>query len=149
MDKLPWITLATGLVAGLGIGTALTAVIQHALRRREAAFESQRQDLQARYRVVILLMYAAFDFDGKETALRINRPNLKTRQDVLDDLRAEWVNMLLFASEKTLDALGLFISSPTADNLVASAASMRGDLGRGSLPESWTLKLKQAHAPQA
>ena len=36
-----WITLATGLVAGLGIGSVITAQIQHALKLKETAHQSQ------------------------------------------------------------------------------------------------------------
>jgi hypothetical protein len=97
-----WITLATGLVAGLGIGSVTTALIQHQLRLKEAVRQSQRQDL-------------------------------KSRNDVLDELKAEWVNMFLFASKATLDALRRFILEPTADNLVRCATSMRLDLGRDRL----------------
>lgn len=128
-----WITLVTGLVAGLGIGSVITAQIQHALRIKEAAHQSQRRDLEARYRVIILLMYAAHDFAGNETVMRIHRPDLKTQTDVLNDLRAEWTNMLLFASKRTLDLLRTFISEPTSKNLTHCAVSMRADLGRGPI----------------
>jgi len=128
-----WITLATGLIAGLGIGSVITAQIQHALRIKEAAHESRRHDLEARYKVIILLMYAAYDFAGNETAMRIHRPDLRTQTDVLSDLRAEWTNMLLFASKETLDCLRIFIDDPTAKNLARCAVSMRVDLGRDSV----------------
>ena len=128
-----WISLATGLAAGLGIGSVVTALIQHSLKRREAAHLSQREALEARYKVIILLMYAAHDFKGNETAMRIHRPDLKTREDVLGDLRAEWVNMMLFASKSTLEALRRFISEPTVGHLTECAVSMRQDLGRSSL----------------
>jgi len=96
-----WITLITGLIAGLGIGSVVTAWIQHSLKLKETAYESQRKDLEARYRVVILLMYAAFDFESNKTTLRINRPDLQNKQSVLDELKAEWYNMMLFASAET------------------------------------------------
>jgi hypothetical protein len=78
-------------------------------------------------------MYAAYDFTGNETAMRIHRPDLKTQTDVLNDLRAEWTNMLLFASRVTLDSLRIFIAEPTAKNLAKCAISMRVDLGRDSI----------------
>jgi len=126
-------SLITGLVAGLGIGTVATAIAQHFLERRKVALESQRKDLEARYRVVILLMYAVLDFKGNEAAFRINRPDLKTRESVLDDLRAEWVNMILFASSATLGSLQAFIERPSHHTLVSAAQAMRSDLGRGDI----------------
>lgn len=127
-----WITLAIGLVAGLGIGTAITAWIQHILKSKEESRQSQRKDLEARYRVIVLLMYAVVDFESNKATLRINRPDLKAKEDVLGDLKAEWYNMMLFASQNTLDRLQDFITAPDLNNLVATAQSMRVDLGRGS-----------------
>jgi hypothetical protein len=133
MNTQSWITLATGLVAGLGIGSVITALIQYSLKIKEVAHQSQRKDLEARYKVIILLMYAAHDFASNETAMRINRPDLKSRENVLAELQAEWVNMLLFASKLTLDTLHQFIANPSSRNLVSCAVSMREDLGRDSL----------------
>jgi len=127
-----WITLLTGL----GIGSGVTALAQHFLKRRENALDSQRQDLEKRYRVIILLMYAAFDFESNKISLRRHRPDIKSREDVVEDLKAEWFNMLLFASEKTQSALHSFIQDQTLDNLKCAALAMRQDLGRGKLGKS-------------
>jgi hypothetical protein len=104
-----WLTLGTGLVAGLGLGSIITAQVQHWLGIKETAYESQRRDLEARYKVIIRLIYAAVDFTPNETARRIHRPDLKNQADVLNDLRAEWTNMLLFTSKPTLDNLRLLL----------------------------------------
>ena len=128
-----WTTLVTGLLAGLGIGSVATAWIQHSLKLKETAFQSQRKDLEARYRVVILLMYAAYDFESNKTTLRINRPDLLNKQSVLDELKAEWYNMMLFASAETLTYLKSFIENPDKENLAKTASAMRNDLGRGNL----------------
>lgn len=129
MEAANWITL----ILGLGVGSAVTGLIQHLLKQKEAAFQSRRQELEKRYRVVILLMYAAFDFDSNKTSFRIQRPDLKNQQDVLDELKAEWYNMLLFASVDTQKNLHSFIKSPTLNNLKKAAVSMRNDLGRGKI----------------
>jgi hypothetical protein len=134
MNQQPWINLAAALIAGLGIGSVITALIQHSLKRREVAHQSQREALEARYKVIILLMYAAYDFESNEAPMRINRPDLKSRNDVLENLHAEWINATLFASESTLNALCHFLSDPSFKHLAECAVSMRQDLGRGSLP---------------
>jgi len=121
------------LITGLGIGAVITSIAQHFIRKRELAYDSQRKELEARYRVVILLMYAASDFKGNEANLRINRPDLKTQKDVLEELVAEWHNMILFASSMTLDSLHAFIQTPSKANLLRAAYAMRKDLGRSSV----------------
>ncbi|TVZ37654.1 hypothetical protein P886_1996 [Alteromonadaceae bacterium 2753L.S.0a.02] len=129
MEASNWITL----IIGLGVGSGLTALVQHFLKKQEAVFTSQRQDLEKRYRVIILLMYAAYDFEGNSSSLRINRSDLKSQGEVLEELKAEWFNMLLFASEATQKSLHSFIQKPTLENLKNTALSMRKDLGRGGI----------------
>lgn len=133
MDTSNWISLSIGLVSGLGIGSGVTAYIQHLLKQRESAYQSQRQELEKRYRVIILLMYAAFDYEKNKTSFRIQRPDLKNQEDVLDELKAEWYNMLLFASEQTQKDLHSFILEPSLSNLKSTAISMRRDLGRSEI----------------
>ena len=88
-------------------------------------------------------MYAAYDFEGNSSSLRINRPDLKDQDEVLEELKAEWFNMLLFASETTQKSLHSFIQSPTLENLKNTALSMRKDLGRGGMGNSiYDLKFK-------
>lgn len=136
MELFNWVTLVTGLLAGLGIGSVFTSFAQHFLKQKELDLKSRREDLERRYRVIILLMYAAQDFQSYETAIRIQRSDLKSKEDVIDELKAEWFNMLLFSSEQTQTFLHKFIEDPNTKNLKRAAISMRKDLGRGSLEES-------------
>jgi len=128
-----WITLIIGLISGLGIGSVLPSLIKHLLKQKQVSLESQRKDLEARYRVIILLMYAAIDFKGNETALHKHRPDLKSVNAILGELKAEWHNMLLFASQETLENLRVFINKPNSINFGKTAISMRNDLGRGNM----------------
>lgn len=123
--------LITGLVSGIGVGSVVTAGIQYFIKRKETSLDSQRKDLEARYKVVILLMYGAFAFKKSEAFMRNYRPDLSTPQAVLDELVTEWHNMTLFASGKTLDALRAFIHAPSEEAFASAALAMRGDLGRG------------------
>lgn len=81
-------------------------------------------------------MYAAFNFESNKTNLRSQRPDLKSKDDVLEELKAEWYNILLFASSQTIKCLNKFIKAPNLGNLKSTALSMRGDLGRGKLASS-------------
>ena len=111
------LNLLTASLAGLGIGSVFTASVQYFLKKREPNFLRQREALESRYQVVILLMYAAYDWDRNQNAMRIQRPDLSSQKDVFDDLRAEWINMLLFASMQTQIELQNFVAEPTLQNL--------------------------------
>jgi hypothetical protein len=77
-------------------------------------------------------MYAAFDYGTDRTSLRINCPDLLDKQSIVDELKAEWYNMMLFASVETLGSLRSFIQNPDKNNLRKTASGMRKDLGRGN-----------------
>lgn len=124
------------LLTGLGIGSALTTLVQHLLQKKNSVFESQRGDLEKRYKVIILLMYAAFEFEDNKAILRISRPDLENKRDVLNELKAEWYNMMLFASAATQGNLHAFINNANVENLTNTAISMRKDLGRNAIDSS-------------
>lgn len=130
MAQQSWLTL----LAGLGIGSVITTLAQYLLKRSEVAHQSKREALEARYKVIILLLYAAYDYSSNETVMRVKRPDLKSQKDVIEELHAEWINALLFSSGRTLSALTKFMNDPSFKNLADCANSMRQDLGRGSLP---------------
>ena len=111
----------------------MTAFVQHRLERNKVSHESQRKDLEVRCRVIILLLYAAVDFEANREMLRTHRPELGSRQAVLEELETEWVNMALFASSETLSGLREFIAESSRSNLLAMAQGMREDLGRGKV----------------
>ena len=136
MDVSNWMTLCLGLLSGLGIGSIATSFIQHFLHQRESNLVSQRTELENRYKVIILLMYAVCDFEANLKRMSQHRPDLNTFDDVMEELKAEWHNMLLFASQNTQSNLHSFIKNPTFDKLKMVAISMRRDLGRGKLDQS-------------
>jgi len=129
MEASNWVSL----IIGLGLGSVVTGLIQYFIRRKEVAYQSRREELEKRYRVIILLMYAALEFKSNKAATRINRPDLNDQQDVIEELKAEWYNMLLFASSDTQKELHSFIEHPNLDGLKKAAISMRKDLGRGNM----------------
>lgn len=119
------------VVAAFGLGAVLAALAQHFLQRRDKALDSRRQELEARYRVIPLLMYAVLYFEKSAATLSIHRPEMKSQQDVIEELKAEWHNMLLFGSPRAIDALKVFIESPSTSSYLAAISAMRADLGRG------------------
>lgn len=133
MEISDWVTI---ILTGAGTSAIVTSYLNFKFKTREAKFQSRHNELEKRYRVIILLMYAAYNFEDNKSFLRIQRPDLKTQSDVLDDLKAECFNMLLFASKTTQTSLHCFITEPNLPNLLKTANSMRQDLGLDDLGEN-------------
>ena len=80
-----------------------------------------------------MLMYAMLNFDKLGKGLDNFGRKFETKEDLLDEIKAEWHNAILFASDEVLEDLHNFIKTPSLDLFKKSALSMRKDLWGGSL----------------
>lgn len=112
----------------LGVGTALGTYLRILWERKNNA-QLQKQDFKfGRYKVIILLMYGCINFDKDKKKLQEHGRFFNTIEDVLEELKTEWHNMILFASEGTLKTLQDFILIPDKNNFYKCARAMREDL---------------------
>jgi hypothetical protein len=97
------------------------------------SFYIGRSSKEARFKCIILLMYSILDFDKQSSSLGQHRPNLRSRDDVIEELKAEWHNAILFSSNEALKAAHAFIQEPSTAHFRRTALAMRRDLwGMGS-----------------
>ncbi len=115
----------------LGIGGAMGTYLRILWERRNAALLHKQEFKEARFKCIIILMYSIIDFDKHRSALEQHRPNLRSCDDVIEELKAEWHNAILFASDEVLEAAHAFIHEPSAANFKRSALAMRRDLWGG------------------
>ena len=103
-------------------------------RKKEAQLHKQ-EFKEARYKCVILLMYAALDFDTHAPLLHQHGRNFPDLKSLHDELKTEWHNMFLFASEDVLVEIHGFILSPSVTALRKTANAMRSDLWGGKVSD--------------
>lgn len=117
----------------LGIGGAIGTYLRIVWERRNSA-QLQKQDFKdARYKCIIMLMYTLLDFEKRNVGLGKFGRNFSTSQDLADEIKAEWHNAILFASDEVLENLYSFIRSPSPASFKKTALSMRKDLWGGKL----------------
>jgi hypothetical protein len=122
-------SVITGL-SGFAIAT-IGAYIKALLEFKKSQKDSQHQELEGRYKVIILLIYGAFDFEKNGQMMGNN--GYSSREDVITELKSELVNALLYSTQNTIEAIQSFVLEGTFENLVSCANSMRSDLSRGKL----------------
>ncbi|MBI5461226.1 MAG: hypothetical protein HY941_03470 [Gammaproteobacteria bacterium] len=117
----------------LGFGGALGTYLRIVWERMSSAQLQKQEFKDARYKCIIMLMYTLLDFDKRSKGLEKFGRDFKTQEELIDEIKAEWHNAILFASDEVLENLHAFIKDPSAESFKKSALSMRKDLWGGKL----------------
>jgi hypothetical protein len=112
----------------IGLGGLLKSIIDFVMASRKARLDSKHAFKEVRYKTIILLCFALVNYDKEKTTLVINRPDINSMERLKNELHAEFINMLLFASDDVILSVKQFLQNPSRDSLNNVALSMRKDL---------------------
>ena len=101
--------------------------------RRNTALLQKQNFKETRYKCVIMLMFSALDFEKNRTTLQKHGRDFCTKQDLIDELKAEWHNMALFASDEILKGIHAFVCDQSYQAFSKVKLAMRKDLWGGRL----------------
>lgn len=113
---------------GIAVGVALKGIIDLFIRQRELTHKKGHEFKEIRYKTLILLMYSMLDFEKEKRQLLKNGRDFKNKEELLDEIKAEWNNMILFASDDVLKSIKVFIKNPIEKEFHIAALAMRKDL---------------------
>ncbi|OFZ67849.1 MAG: hypothetical protein A3D92_03885 [Bacteroidetes bacterium RIFCSPHIGHO2_02_FULL_44_7] len=119
------ILAALGLI---GIGGIIQALVSYIIGSRKKKSDAKQELKEIRYRAIILLCYAFINYEREKTALMINRPNITSKDELLNELNAEWVNMSLYASDDVIIRMKQLLEKQTESTYNALIIEMRRDL---------------------
>jgi hypothetical protein len=120
----------------LGLGGVIGTYLRIQWERRNASLLQNQEFKDTRYKCIIMLMYTALNFEKRGLNLNQFGRNFQSNDDVIDELKAEWHNAILFASEDALMSIYAFINQPSATAFKQSALAMRRDLWGGKMSDS-------------
>lgn len=112
----------------IGIGGLLKSSFDYLISIQRQKNEAKNNFKEIRYKSIVLLCYALANFEKEKTSLIINRPDLTSKKTLENELHAEFINMSLFASDKVILAMKLFLENQNNNSLNNLALSMRKDL---------------------
>lgn len=117
----------TLVLSALGIGGIFGSVVTHWLaKRREIEFK-QREQKEKRYKSTLLFMDAYLE-PRNISYLNSIHPALKNDRDTKEWLKAEYRDMMLYASRETVLATKAFIDEPDEERFAQAILAMRHDL---------------------
>jgi hypothetical protein len=116
------------LITTFGIGGILGAYFKSLFERKRELKEQEHQLKKTRYGAILMLMLAKLDpKDGLEKVKNF-RPDLKSVTDLDKEIKTEYYNAIIFASDGVLKAMVNFIKSPTYMKYIVTAKAIRKDL---------------------
>lgn len=117
------------VLSGLGVGGLLGAFAKAILDKRQLKFSKVFDYKERRYQAMSILMWVAANPSKHELdMLKMRRPEL-TDMDSLDkELELEYNNAMLYASDKVVQSLDVFLKDKSLENWRAVIRAMKKDL---------------------
>lgn len=107
METAKIIIAALGL---LGIGSFLQNAFNHFYAEDKKRKDQSRHEFkEVRYKAVLILAHALIDYEKSKEKLLKHRPEIKSREDLIDEIKLEWINMSLYASDSVIIATKRFL----------------------------------------
>lgn len=122
------------MLALLGIGGILGHLFRILWERKSSKLLQKQEFKETRYKCIIILMLSLLDFEKNRQMLYSHgREYINNKEDLIYELKLEWNNMILYASEEVLQKTYIFIQNPSQDNSHKVTLAMRRDLWGGKL----------------
>lgn len=111
----------------LGVGGIVGGYITFLLDKKKELEFKQLEQKEKRYKSCLLYMDVYFEPKNIKY-LSSRQPDIDNAQDVIEYLKAEYHEMLLYASRGVILSVKAFINNPTRENFLKTILSMRQDL---------------------
>ena len=119
----------------LFIGGFIVHYVHVLWERKSSQLLNKQEYKEKRYKQIILLMLGLLDFEKNKQIIQneMDMPHIKNKEDLIYELKSELNNMILYASDKVLEATNNFIQNPSQSNFYKVAIGMRKDLWGGKI----------------
>lgn len=112
----------------IGIGGIIQAFVSYTISSKKKKSDSKQDLKETRYKAGLLLCYAFVYWEKERTNIVINRPDLTSKTELLNELTVEWVNMSLYASDNVILSMKGLLENQTVDAYNSLIIEMRRDL---------------------
>jgi hypothetical protein len=111
----------------LGVGGIVGGYITFLLDKKKELEFKQLEQKEKRYKSCLLYMDVYFEPKNIKY-LSSRQSDIDNAQDVIEYLKAEYHEMLLYASKDVILSVKAFINDPTRENFLKTVLNMRQDL---------------------
>ena len=111
----------------LGVGGIVGGYITFLLDKKKELEFKRLEQKEKRYKSCLLYMDVFFEPKNIKY-LSSRQPDIDNAQDVIEYLKAEYHEMLVYASKDVILSVKAFIENPNRENFLKTVLSMRQDL---------------------
>ena len=122
----------------LGVGGILGWYINYLLDKKKEREFKVLERKEKRYKSCFLYMDAYFEPKNIKY-LSSRQPDIDSAEDVIEYLKMEFYEMMLYASKDVIMSVKSFIENPVRENFLKTILSMRQDLSSKIVIWTWTL----------
>ena len=115
------------LISAIGFGGLLGAYLEYRFQCQKQVQEDIHRLKRERYGAILIQILTILSPEYLPKAQKF-RPDLKTIEDVKEEVRTEMLHGVLFASDNVIDAMAEFVQSPNHSSYFKTVAAMRKDL---------------------
>ena len=112
----------------IGIGSIVPSIVTYIVGSRKKKSDAKQELKEERYKVILLLCYAYGKYERVSTLVVVNRPNLSSKEELLNELMAEWANMAVYASDNLILKMKNLLEKRNTDTFNSLIIEMRKDL---------------------
>lgn len=113
---------ALGLIS---IGGIINYFIVENKKRKD---QSRHEYKEIRYKAILILSHALVNYEKDKEKLLFKRPDIKSKEELKDEIKLEWFNMALYASDLVIIATKNFLENPDQEKLNEMIFAMRKSL---------------------
>jgi hypothetical protein len=133
------VEILLSLLGLVGVGGIVSAIMT---KQKELSFKIL-ENKEKRYKSCLLYMDVYFEPENIKY-LSSRQHDIHSQKDVIEYLKAEYHEMLLYASPQVVLAVKAFISAPTHERFLETVLAMRKDLW----PTKGSLSVEQIKLPR-
>jgi len=115
-------------ILGTVFGGIFTGIISASFDKKKNKYTTKHKYKEERYKAVTILMYSMVNYEANREKLLTLRPDLKTKEDLIVELKMEWTNMALYTNDTVLLETKKFLKNPNQQNFNKSLLAMRCNL---------------------
>jgi len=120
--------IITSLIAGLGLGSIVTAFISNWLDKKKEVELKLSGILEDKYRSLLVFMACVLDIEKKKYFTINEQVAQKTSKEYLEQVKEYYYHSTLYSSDEVILTLKDFIKSPSQEMYIKVAQAMRNDL---------------------
>lgn len=120
--------IAEIIIKALGLMSIGGVINYFFVENKKRKDQSRHEFKEVRYKAILILSHALVYYEKSKKKLLSHRSDINSKEELIDEIKLEWVNMTLYASDSVIIATKNFIENTSQETLNGMIFAMRKSL---------------------